>query len=568
MYADFFDFRELPFNNTPDPRFFFSTPDHDEALASLIYATTQRKGFVLLTGEIGAGKTLLTRMMIRHFANAVAFANINHSVQNPNDLMGTICTEFELPFDRSDSETHLIRILHDYLLAKFAQNIPVVLVLDEAQNISIDAFERLRMIGNLESDDAKLLQIAIVGQPELQAIFAKPGLRQLRQRIFRAFHLPALDRETTKGYILHRLGVVSDSAQNIFSADAIETIFHASQGLPRVVNTICDNALLSAYAADRKRIDSRFVNSVLSQIMLAPDSKDLNSTAAHSHAPVESSTTVSPEQHPRTLRETTRDLVYRAFGNKGRRNNNAQNTPVISFTRSPSVCSKPSTAPTDIIALRRELKADRKRLAALETDLYGMVERVARPDVLQHKMERLVRDAENVLNTAVAATKQIARCEKRVANADRSVTDVIEGLRQKQQQAVQEIAGSHRTVRTTQAAKSQAGQRQGNSSDFHSERTVTPRPGDGKIQCTEHQERTGPSGRESTRKAPFPSDGATRSCARDRLRQCVANVKASLDALKILESHRNLFHGRENSRSDADPVPQDRTSPPPLEPVL
>ena len=121
MYVEFFGFRELPFNNTPDPRFFFSTPDHEEALASLIYAVKERKGFVLLTGEVGAGKTLVTRMMLRHFGTHLAFANINHAVQSPEDLMESICTEFELPVTSPTSATQLVRTFHDYLLAQFAQ---------------------------------------------------------------------------------------------------------------------------------------------------------------------------------------------------------------------------------------------------------------------------------------------------------------------------------------------------------------------------------------------------------------------------------------------------------------
>lgn len=268
MYADYFGFRELPFNNTPDPRFFFSTPDHEEALASLIYAVKERKGFVLLTGEVGAGKTLVTRLMVRHFDTQIAFANINHAIGGPGDLLEAICTEFELPFRAGSTINQLVRTLHDYLLAQFAQNVPVVLVLDEAQNFPVDAFEQLRMIGNLEADDAKLLQIAIVGQPELQRLFLSPELRQLRQRIFRSFHLPALNRKDSEAYIRHRLTVASGQDSEVFGDDAIEVIYKHSRGLPRIINTVCDNALLSAYSADRRTIDAQFVESVIAQMML------------------------------------------------------------------------------------------------------------------------------------------------------------------------------------------------------------------------------------------------------------------------------------------------------------
>lgn len=272
MYADYFGFRELPFNNTPDPRFFYSTPDHEEALASLVYAVQERKGFVLLTGEIGAGKTLITRLMLRRFGAQIAFATIHHAVQRPEDLMESICLEFDLPTRPPITPTQRIRLLHDFLLAKFSQNLPVVLVLDEAQNLQVDGFEQLRMIGNLEAEDAKLLQIVIVGQPELQQTFQTPELRQLRQRIFRSFHLPALNPKATEAYIRHRLSVVSDDAADIFDADAIEAIHGHSRGLPRVINTLCDNALLSAYSADLRRIDRSLIESVMAQMLTLGDS--------------------------------------------------------------------------------------------------------------------------------------------------------------------------------------------------------------------------------------------------------------------------------------------------------
>lgn len=266
MYTEFFGLRELPFNNTPDPRFFYSTPDHEEALASLIYAVKERKGFVLLTGEVGAGKTLVSRLMIKHFGGTIAFANINHAIKDSGDLVESLCAEFELPHERQASNAYLVRTLHDFLLAKFAQNTPVVLVLDEAQTLPVEAFEQLRMIGNLEADDAKLLQIAIVGQPELQTMFQSNALRQLRQRLFRSFHLPALNRNATEGYIRHRLQVAGGSEPALFGPRCIDAIHKASRGLPRLINTLCDNILLSAYSADRRHFDTPFVENVIANL--------------------------------------------------------------------------------------------------------------------------------------------------------------------------------------------------------------------------------------------------------------------------------------------------------------
>lgn len=297
MYAEYFGLRELPFNNTPDPRFFYSTPDHEEALASLIYAVKERKGFVLLTGEVGAGKTLVTRLMLRHFGSGIVFAAINHAVQSARDLMESVCTEFELNFEPGATNVQLVRTLHDFLLAKFSQNVPVVLVLDEAQNLPIDAFEQLRMIGNLEADDAKLLQIAIVGQPELQRQFQSPQLRQLRQRLFRSFHLPALDRKSTDGYVRYRLSVAAAKNPGIFEPGAIDRIHAVSGGLPRLINTLCDNAMLSAYSSDRRAVDASFMESVITQVMptvMTSPNASLISGAALAPRPVPSSVAAAP----------------------------------------------------------------------------------------------------------------------------------------------------------------------------------------------------------------------------------------------------------------------------------
>ncbi len=279
VYAKSFGLRDLPFNNTPDPRFFYPTPDHEEAVATLIYAVGEGKGYVLLTGEVGTGKTLVSRMMLRHFQDRVAFATVNHSCTSAHDLIRLICAEFELNTDPNDSTAALIHRLQEFLLKRFATGTPVVLVLDEAHNLPRDAFELLRTIGNLESDDAKLLQVVIVGQQELRARFQAPDMRQLRQRLFRSCHLPALTREQCGGYIRHRLQVAG-ATEEIFDESAIDAIFEFTRGLPREINTVCDNAMLSAYSADRTQLDAEFVQTVIKQML--PIGRE---TAAALHVP-------------------------------------------------------------------------------------------------------------------------------------------------------------------------------------------------------------------------------------------------------------------------------------------
>ena len=314
MYAAHFGLRETPFNNTPDPRFFFATPDHEEALASLIYTVEELKGYALLTGEVGVGKTLVSRMMLRHFGDRIASATINNTALSADDLLAAICAEFEVTTPLQASRFQRVRVLQDFLLAQFAANRPVVLVLDEAQNLPHEAFEQIRMIGNLEADDAKLLQIVIVGQPELRDRFASPNMRQLRQRIFRGFHLPALKSELCARYIAHRLrvaglketetgaGAPESLATPIFDAAAIDAIQQFSQGLPRPINTACDNALLSAYATGHKHIDGPFMIDVIAQ--LAVDSS-ISRPAADRVGPAAAG------------RRTPPDLCARSAGGRG-----------------------------------------------------------------------------------------------------------------------------------------------------------------------------------------------------------------------------------------------------------
>lgn len=263
MYCAHFGLHRPPFNNTPDPTFYLSTPEHEEALATLKYATTQRKGFVLVTGEIGAGKTLLARLFLRHMERAGDVAVISHTSLNGAQLLSAICSEFQLHPPAEANTLQLTERLHNFLLQQFARNRFVVVVVDEAQNLTDESFEELRMLGNLEADDAKLLQVCILGQPELAQRFRQPSLKQLDQRLFRRFHLPSLSRDLTHNYIAHRLKIAGCQREDLFTAAAIDVIHQASRGTPRLINQLCDNALLAAYAENAQQVDDAIVDRMI-----------------------------------------------------------------------------------------------------------------------------------------------------------------------------------------------------------------------------------------------------------------------------------------------------------------
>lgn len=468
MYVDFFGFRELPFNNTPDPRFFYSTPDHEEALASLIYAVKERKGFVLLTGEVGAGKTLVTRMMLRHFGTHLAFATINHAVQSPEDLMESICTEFELPVRSPTSATRLVRTFHDFLLAQFAQNVPVVLVLDEAQNLPLERFEQLRMIGNLEADDAKLLQVAIVGQPELQRMFLTPQLCQLRQRIFRSFHLPALSNEATKGYIRHRLSVVTDSQLDIFDKDAAEAVYAFSRGVPRVINTVCDNALLSAYSAGRREITGRFIESVIAQMMIVDspqfvEASPVGNAPGRPPAPASISPVrrhIPPDTEPDrgdTTEQTppAAEILLRQMEEISRRIGNIESqlrkqpptTKVIERVHAPVERGDAAERTTAQFAtLKRDVhsRVDKAagRIAAIERRLGASLGNLAEARTIHASLKPLVERVRAIVGRGEAASQELERRDTQLRKLAVTIKDAIHDLRRLLDRAHQTAANT------------------------------------------------------------------------------------------------------------------------------
>lgn len=251
MYKTFFHLTRYPFDLTPDPTCFVPTKRHNEALASLYYGIRRHKGFVVLTGEVGTGKTLLLRCLIRLLKESkdVAYAYLFNGRLSPTEFLQYILSDFGLPTSGKNKSDLLID-LGQFLVSRGSKKMTTVLIVDEAHHLSADILEEVRLLSNLETDDDKLLQIVLVGQPELDEKLDSVGLRQLKQRIAVRTHLGSLDADEAERYIQQRLQIAGGnlSQDPLFSAQTIAAVYRHSRGLPRLINTICDNALVTAYA--------------------------------------------------------------------------------------------------------------------------------------------------------------------------------------------------------------------------------------------------------------------------------------------------------------------------------
>ena len=261
MYEKHFGFKIKPFQTIPNPEVFYPSPKHENALTYLEYGLMERTGFILLTGEIGSGKTTLIKHLINKIESQIDIAVIFNTNVTSEQLIGLILNEFELA-PGNGAKAEALNNLYLFLIEKFADNRRVLLVIDEAQNLSRDALEEVRMLSNLQSDDQMLLQIMLVGQPELRTKIRKPNLAQLNQRITVAYHLPALTREETEGYITFRIEKAGGKA-GLFTHDAIDLLHETSMGIPRTINIICDTALVYAYADDLKDINASVIQQVI-----------------------------------------------------------------------------------------------------------------------------------------------------------------------------------------------------------------------------------------------------------------------------------------------------------------
>jgi len=266
MYTSFFGFNNKPFQLTPDPEFLFLSRAHKKALIYLNYGITDNSGFILLTGEIGTGKTTLLRSMIKHIPQDVKLARINNTKVTSEQLISMINEDFGLDITGLD-KTKLLSKLTDFLIAQYSQGGRSMIIIDEAQNLSIDLLEEIRMLSNLETDKSKLLQIILVGQPELNITLSRPELEQLRQRITVCTHISPLTREEIDYYINYRLRVAGNEKAIVFEEGVIDAIYSFSKGIPRLINILCDFSLLTAFTDSRKTIDMELINEVINDLI-------------------------------------------------------------------------------------------------------------------------------------------------------------------------------------------------------------------------------------------------------------------------------------------------------------
>jgi general secretion pathway protein A len=266
VYLDYYGLTEPPFDITPNPRFLFYSAKHREAYNHLLYGIRERKGFVQLTGEVGAGKTTLCRAMLEQLnTDNYSTALILNPILNADEMMKAIATEFGLDVRGMDRLDTIARI-NDFLLWNLEQGKDAVLIIDEAQNLTEDLLEQVRLLSNLETDNRKLLQIVLMGQPELREILNSPKLRQLRQRITVRYHLSPLSPAEINEYIQHRLHVSGANGTPHFTRPALWRIHHYTGGIPRLVNAVCDKALLAGFVNQRQELGYRVVGAAIREL--------------------------------------------------------------------------------------------------------------------------------------------------------------------------------------------------------------------------------------------------------------------------------------------------------------
>ncbi len=265
MYLEFYGLTEPPFSITPNPRFLFYSPRHREAFNHLLYGIRERKGFIQLTGEVGAGKTTLCRALLEELGNNYSTALILNPVLDKGELIRAVAAEFGLHV-KGMERLEVLAEINRFLLKEAAADRDVVLVIDEAQNLSSESLEQIRLLSNLETNDQKLLQIVLMGQPELRDRLEEYSLRQLRQRITVRYHLTPLSRKELSQYVQHRLAISGARGVPTFTGPALWRVFSYSKGIPRLVNALCDKCLLAGYVRQSDQIDFGTVGRAINEL--------------------------------------------------------------------------------------------------------------------------------------------------------------------------------------------------------------------------------------------------------------------------------------------------------------
>jgi general secretion pathway protein A len=311
MYKKLYGFKESPFNLTPNSRFFYASEKHMEALSTLIYAIDERKGFVVITGDIGSGKTTVCRTLLNRLSTTTQTALINNThISSGKELLAMILEDLQVEFTPG-SKSKLLSQLNQHLIEQLRNGINVVLIIDEAQNLTPSILEEVRMLSNLETEDEKLIQIIFLGQPELKEKLALKRLEQLRQRIAVFYHLKPLSEQETIDYICHRIQIAQQdhasqmtqkdtaktqtilpkeaSAPTIFTTDAFKEIYTFTKGVPRLINQLCDSALLTGFIRNLNSLDANLIREIIretptfqillqNQTSLTPNEEDFAAT--------------------------------------------------------------------------------------------------------------------------------------------------------------------------------------------------------------------------------------------------------------------------------------------------
>ncbi len=294
MYCSYYNFSCKPFELVPNPEFIFLSRTHKRAITYLEYGIKERAGFVLLTGEVGSGKTTIIRELIEKHLKQEVLAKVINTNASSEQLLAMINDDFDLPVIGKD-KIALLRDLNHFLVEQFSRGGKPVLIIDEAQNLSAEALEEIRMLSNLETSDSKLLQIILVGQPELRNVLSQPQLRQLRQRINIQCHLQPLDRQETEEYIYHRMHVAGNRDALLFSPEAFDIIFASTCGIPRLINIINDFLLLAAFAEGIRQVDRGLVQDTIGDL----DFK--------THYWADASSCATDDSDPETMRQSRPD---------------------------------------------------------------------------------------------------------------------------------------------------------------------------------------------------------------------------------------------------------------------